>query len=45
VYLAEQIRLRRYVALKLIVPEYAEDDEFRRRLRFPAPNRWVPCRV
>ena len=31
VYLAEQIRLRRYVALKLIVPEFAEDDEFRRR--------------
>src|SRR3954468_2929424 len=31
VYLAEQVRLRRYVALKLIVPELAEDDEFRRR--------------
>jgi protein kinase-like protein len=31
VYLAEQTRLRRYVALKLIVPEYAEDEEFRRR--------------
>jgi hypothetical protein len=31
VYLAEQTRLRRHVALKLIVPEYAEDDEFRRR--------------
>jgi serine/threonine protein kinase len=31
VYLAEQLRLRRYVALKLIVPELAEDDEFRRR--------------
>jgi serine/threonine protein kinase len=31
VYLAEQTRLRRYVALKLIVPELAEDDEFRRR--------------
>ena len=31
VYLAEQVRLRRWVALKLIVPELAEDDEFRRR--------------
>src|SRR5436190_20134388 len=31
VYLAEQIRLRRHVALKLIAPELAEDDEFRRR--------------
>src|SRR4051812_15183093 len=31
VYLAEQVRLRRYVALKLIVPELAEDEEFRRR--------------
>lgn len=31
VYLAEQVRLRRYVAIKLIVPELAEDDEFRRR--------------
>jgi serine/threonine protein kinase len=31
VYLAEQTRLRRYVALKLIVPEFAEDEEFRRR--------------
>jgi hypothetical protein len=31
VYLAEQVRLRRHVALKLIVPELAEDDEFRRR--------------
>src|SRR4051812_33737513 len=32
VYLAEQVRLRRRVALKLIVPELAEDEEF--RLRF-----------
>jgi serine/threonine protein kinase len=31
VYLAEQVRLRRWVALKLIVPELAEDEEFRRR--------------
>jgi protein kinase-like protein len=31
VYLAEQTRLHRYVAIKLIVPEYAEDEEFRRR--------------
>jgi serine/threonine protein kinase len=31
VYLAEQVRLRRWVALKLIVPELAQDDEFRRR--------------
>jgi serine/threonine protein kinase len=31
VYLAEQVRLRRYVAIKLIVPELAEDDAFRRR--------------
>ena len=31
VYLAEQVRLRRRVALKLIVPEYAEDEDFRRR--------------
>src|SRR4051795_2591769 len=31
VYLAEQLRLRRWVALKLIVPELAEDEEFRRR--------------
>src|SRR4051794_4669315 len=31
VYLAEQTSLRRQVALKLITPEYAEDDEFRRR--------------
>jgi Protein kinase domain len=31
VYLAEQVRLQRRVALKLIVPELAEDDEFRRR--------------
>src|SRR4051795_6654172 len=31
VYLAEQLRLQRRVALKLIVPELAEDDEFRRR--------------
>jgi serine/threonine protein kinase len=31
VYLAEQTRLRRLVALKLIAPELAEDDEFRRR--------------
>src|SRR5215212_12078736 len=31
VYLAEQVRLRRYVALKLIVPELAQDEEFRRR--------------
>ncbi|MEA2441111.1 MAG: hypothetical protein QOH76_2535 [Thermoleophilaceae bacterium] len=31
VYLAEQVRLRRWVALKLIVPERAEDEEFRRR--------------
>src|SRR3954451_11153030 len=32
VYLAEQLRLQRRVALKLIVPELAEDDEFRRRV-------------
>src|SRR5215204_3513956 len=31
VYLAEQVRLRRLVALKLIVPELAEDEEFRHR--------------
>jgi serine/threonine protein kinase len=31
VFLAEQIRLRRKVALKLILPELAEDDEFKRR--------------
>src|SRR4051794_41820691 len=31
VYLAEQVRLHRWVALKLIVPELAEDEEFRRR--------------
>jgi hypothetical protein len=31
VYLAEQIRLRRQVALKLITPEFAEDQEFRQR--------------
>ena len=31
VYLAEQVRLRRWVALKLIVPELAEDEDFRRR--------------
>ncbi len=31
VYLAEQVRLRRLVALKLIVPELAEDEDFRRR--------------
>jgi serine/threonine-protein kinase len=31
VYLAEQVRLQRRVALKLIVPELAEDEEFRRR--------------
>src|SRR4051812_28957087 len=31
VYLAEQLRLQRRVALKLIVPELAEDEEFRRR--------------
>src|SRR4051812_34587144 len=32
VYLAEQVRLRRQVALKLIAPDLAEDEEF--RLRF-----------
>jgi serine/threonine-protein kinase len=31
VYLAEQLRLRRYVALKLILPDYLEDEDFRRR--------------
>src|SRR4051812_32165476 len=31
VYLAEQVRLRRPVALKLIVPDLAEDEDFRRR--------------
>jgi hypothetical protein len=31
VYLAEQVRLRRLVAVKLITPELAEDDEFRQR--------------
>ena len=31
VYLAEQVRLRRYVALKVIAPELAEDEDFRRR--------------
>src|SRR3954468_11501112 len=31
VYLAEQVRLHRWVALKLIVPDLAEDEEFRRR--------------
>src|SRR5919112_1224949 len=31
VYLAEQVRLRRHVALKLITPDLAEDEEFRQR--------------
>ena len=31
VYLAEHIRLHRKVALKLLSPEMAEDDTFRRR--------------
>src|SRR6476661_10045053 len=31
VYLAEQVRLRRRIALKVITPELAEDEKFRQR--------------
>jgi len=43
VYLAEDLRLRRRVALKLLAPALAEDEAFRERFLDPTGNR--PLRI